>query len=124
MIQSFENFKENIISEISGLIAFSVTEIATGASYVHHSNDENFDVETEASFNLEVLKAKVRAVKSLGLSERILDIVTTFENQIHIIDVSEDASYFIYLAIDSKYGNLLITRSLLSKFKQNLVVEF
>ncbi|MGY5352830.1 hypothetical protein ACXGQW_09780 [Wenyingzhuangia sp. IMCC45533] len=120
MTNELNEFKEGIVKDMSGLIAFSITEIETGVSYISHSNDSSFDVEIMASYNLEVLKAQVKAVKALEIQEKIEDILVTFENQIHIVDISEDASYFIYLAVDSSKNNLGMTRSILKKHKSAL----
>jgi hypothetical protein len=44
----------------------------------------------------------------------------TLSSQIHIIDVSENSEYFIYLAVDSKKANLGMTKALLNKYKKEL----
>lgn len=120
MITTLNEFKDELIENMSGLIAFTVTEIETGASYISHSNDDNFDVELMGSYSLEVLKAKVKAAKALNMQERIADITITFENQLQIIDLSEDANYFIFIAIDSSKTNLGIAKSSLKKAKLKL----
>jgi len=40
--------------------------------------------------------------------------------QIHIIDISENNEYFIYLAVDSTKANLGLTRALLNKYKKEI----
>ncbi len=44
----------------------------------------------------------------------------TLTNQIHIIDVSENNEYFIYLAVDSSKANLGMTKALLNKCKKEI----
>ena len=44
----------------------------------------------------------------------------TLTNQIHIIDVSENNEYFIYLAVDSSKANLGMTKALLNKYKKEI----
>lgn len=83
--------KENI----NGFIAVSVTEIETGMSYSSLSADSSLDPELASAYNLEVVKAKMNAIKALGLNEKINDILITLSNQLHILDVSEDGKYFI-----------------------------
>ena len=41
-------------------------------------------------------------------------------NQIHIIDVSDNNEYFIYLAVDSTKANLGMTKALLNKYKKEI----
>ena len=118
--KQFNEFKENIIENIDGLIALSIVEIESGISYISHSNDPNFDPELASSFNLEVAKAKARAIEALGINEKIVDILINLNSQVHIIDISEDGTYMIYLAVDSKKSNLGMTRALLAKYKKGL----
>ena len=75
-----------------------------------------------SAYNLEVVKAKLNALRVLGLEgkERIEDILITLTNQIHVIDVAPNGTYFIYLVVDSSKANLGITRSLLARYKKDL----
>ena len=118
--KQFNEFKENIVNNIDGLIAVSIVEIESGISYISHSNDPSFDPELASSFNLEVAKAKARAIEALGINEKIVDILINLNSQVHIIDISDDGSYMIYLAVDSKKSNLGMTRALLAKYKKGL----
>lgn len=56
----------------------------------------------------------------MGLNESIDDIMITMTNQIHIIDVSDNNEYFIYLAVDSTKANLGMTKALLGKYKKEI----
>jgi hypothetical protein len=73
-----------------------------------------------SAFNLEVVKAKLNAISALGLDQGIDDIMISLTNQIHIIDISENNEYFIYLAVDSNKANLGMTKALLNKFKKDI----
>lgn len=118
-----EQFTKDIKSNIPGYIAVSVTEVSTGVCYVSDSNTKDFDPEIASAFNLEVVKAKKNAIKALELDSVIQDILITLVGQIHIIDVSENGEYFIYLAVDSSNANLGMTRALLKKYKKDIVKE-
>ncbi|MFC5048605.1 hypothetical protein ACFSTE_08975 [Aquimarina hainanensis] len=121
MSNFLDQFIEDIKTNVPGFIAVSVTEVATGVSYVSHSNKADFDPDIASAFNLEVVKAKLKAISALGLSSSIQDIMITLTDQIHIIDVSEKVDYFIYLAVDSSSANLGMTRALLKKYKKDIV---
>ena len=56
--------------------------------------------------------------------EKIDEIVIVLTDQNHIIDVSSNGSYFIYLVVDSTKANYGITRALLSKYKKDLAAIF
>jgi hypothetical protein len=121
MSDFLETFKNDLKENVKGFIAVSVTEVETGMSYCSLSLDPNFDPELASAYNLEVVKAKLSAIKALGLTQKINDILITLTDQIHIIDVSEDGNYFIYLAVDATKANLGLTRATLSKFKKDII---
>ncbi|WP_271782327.1 hypothetical protein [Aquimarina algiphila] len=123
MSNFLEQFVSDVKSNIPGLIAVSVSEVSTGVSYVSHSEKKDFDPEIASSFNLEVVKAKKSAIEALGLKSNIQDILITLSDQIHIIDLSDNGEYFIYLAVDSSKANLGMTRALLGKYKKEIVKE-
>ena len=114
-------FGEDLKTTISGFIAVSVTEIKSGVSYFSLSVDPSFDPELASAYNLEVAKAKLSAIKALNLDQKIENIMINLTSQIHIIDISEDNEYFIYLAVDSNKANLGMTKSVLNKYKKDIV---
>jgi len=113
-------FLNEIKTNVNGFIAVAVTEIETGLSYGNVTVDPGFDPELAAAYNLEVVKAKLSAVKALNLKQDIEDILITLSNQIHIIDISPNKKFMIYLAADSTKANLGMTRAVLRKHKLEL----
>ncbi|MEN2399061.1 hypothetical protein GKZ90_0004700 [Flavobacterium sp. MC2016-06] len=113
-------FGDEIKKNIPGYIATAVTEIKSGISYYSDSAVAGFDPELASAFNLEVVKAKLNAISALGLKQAIDEIMISLTDQIHIIDISENNEYFIYLAVDSKVANLGLTRALLNKYKKEI----
>lgn len=114
------SFIENVKTNVPGFIAVSVTEIESGVAYESVSVIDDFDPNLASAYNLEVVKAKLQAIKALGLKEKIEDITITLTDQIHILNVAPSGAYFIYLAVDSDKANLGITRALLNKYKADL----
>jgi hypothetical protein len=113
-------FLSEMKTNVNGFIAIAVTEIETGLSFGNLTVDPNFDPELAAAYNLEVVKAKLSAVKALNLNQEIEDILITLTNQIHIIDISPNKKFMIYLAADSTKANLGMTRAILRKHKLDL----
>ena len=111
-----KTFIDNV-KEVPGFIAVSVTEIESGVAYDSFTADEKFDPNLASAYNLEVVRAKLKAIEALGLKEEIEDITITLSGQVHIINIAPSKAYFIYLAVDSKNANLGITKSLLNKYK-------
>lgn len=120
MSDFLQQFGDEVKKNIPGYIAVAVTEIKSGISYFSDSSVASFDPELASAFNLEVVKAKLNAISALGLEQNIDDIMITLTNQIHIIDISENNEYFIYLAVDSNKANLGMTKALLNKFKKDI----
>lgn len=123
MSDTLKNFGENLAKNVPGYIAVAISEIKSGICYYSHSVVKTFDPELAASFNLEVVKAKLNAIAILELNQKIDNIMITLENQIHIIEISPNNDYFIYLAVDSARGNLGMTKSLLNKYKQEININ-
>lgn len=113
-------FLNEMKTNVNGFIAVAVTEIESGLSFGNLTIDPGFDPELAAAYNLEVVKAKLSAVKALNLNQEIEDILITLSNQIHIIDISPNKKFMIYLAADSSKANLGMTRAVLRKHKLDL----
>jgi hypothetical protein len=69
------------------------------------------DLELAAAGNTEVVRAKLKTMKSLGISDGIEDILITLGKQYHIIrPVQAKAGIFIYLVLDKGKANLALAR--------------
>jgi hypothetical protein len=121
MSDFLKQFGEDLKKNVPGFIAVSVAEIKSGMSYYSQSVLSDFDPELASAFNLEVVKAKMNAIKALNLTGQAIDnVMITLTSQIHIIDVSDNGEYFIYLAVDSTRANLGMTKSILNKYKKEI----
>ena len=121
MSDFFKQFGEDLQKNVPGFIAVSVAEIQSGMSYFSLSDVSDFDPELASAFNLEVVKAKMNAISALGLKNQVVsDIMITLSSQIHIIDISDNNLYMIYLAVDSTKANLGMTKSILNKYKKEI----
>ncbi len=121
MSDFLKQFGDDLEKNVPGFIAVSIAEIQTGMSYFSLSVVPEFDPELASAFNLEVVKAKMNAVSALGLKNQVVsDIMITLTSQIHIIDVSENNLYMIYLAVDSTKANLGMTKATLNKYKKEI----
>jgi hypothetical protein len=110
----------NEIKSISGFVAVAICEIESGLNYGSHTVKADFDPELASAFNLEVVKAKFNAIKALGLKEDIEDIMITLSSQLHILSVSKNKQYMVYLAVDKANANLGLTRGVLRKLSVDL----
>ncbi|MGO4772230.1 hypothetical protein ACEN2I_11235 [Flavobacterium sp. W22_SRS_FK3] len=124
MSNFLKQFGDDLQKNVPGFIAVAVAEIKSGISYHTQSVVSDFDPELASAFNLEVVKAKMNAISALGLKDQSIDnIMITLSSQIHILDVSENGEYFIYLAVDSTRANLGMTKSILNKYKREIALK-
>ena len=99
---------------VDGVHVVTIVEIASGMSLGAYS-DGKLDPEVASAYNVEVVKAKLKAISALGLEEGINDILITLETQFHLINCSESGEYMLYVAADNKKSNLAILRGLAQK---------
>jgi hypothetical protein len=83
----------------------------------------NFDIETAAAANVEVVRAKQNAMSILGLKDHIEDILISLGSQLHLIRPLEKApTMFIYCALDRKTANLGLARAQVKKVEQAIKI--
>lgn len=99
-----------------------------GAALVDHESGmalgtvgTGINLELAAAGNMEVVRAKLRVMRALGLKENIEDILVTLQSQYHIIR-PVGSSLFLYLAFSRKRGNLALARHKLAAIARELEV--
>ncbi|HET9048901.1 MAG TPA: hypothetical protein VFN29_08085 [Chiayiivirga sp.] len=79
------------------------------------------DLELAAAGNTEVVRAKLKTMKSLGLDDHIEDILITLTKQYHIIrPVASKAGLFVYVVLDKSRSNLALARRNIQDVEQAL----
>lgn len=104
---------KEILEELPTLLAVAVVETETGMPLASHSNLADFDIDTAAAYNTEVVKQKLKAIKALNLNQTVQDILLTLTDQLHLIKLSPTGDKFIYLAVNSRDTNLAVARQIL-----------
>jgi len=99
----------NSLLRIDGAMCAALVDSNSGMML--GSAGTGLDLELAAAGNTEVVRAKMRTMKSLGLSDAIEDILITLSKQYHIIrPVQAKAGIFMYLVLDKSRANLAMAR--------------
>jgi predicted regulator of Ras-like GTPase activity (Roadblock/LC7/MglB family) len=98
---------ESLRNNVAGTLGVALVDYESGMCLGTLGNGLNMDV--AAAGNAEVMKAKARVMRDLGIQGGIEDILITLESQYHIIR-PVGTRLFFYLAIDRKQGNLALAR--------------
>ncbi|MCG8392951.1 MAG: hypothetical protein MI745_07700 [Pseudomonadales bacterium] len=81
------------------------------------------DLELAAAGNTEVVRAKLKTMKSLGINDAIEDILITLGSQYHIIrPVAANEGLFMYLVLDKAKSNLALARRNCQQVENSLTV--
>lgn len=111
---------DQLLSSIDGAI---VTAIVDDSGTLIASAGSGFDMELAAAGNSEVVGAKLRTMKSLGLNDHIEDILITLGMQYHIIRPAvKYEGMFIYVVLDKARSNLALARRKVLELEGSLKV--
>ncbi|MDO9436911.1 hypothetical protein [Hydrogenophaga sp.] len=81
------------------------------------------DLELAAAGNTEVVRAKLKTMKSLNLNAKIEDILISLDTQYHIIrPVEKHQGLFIYYVLDRSRSNLAMARRKVLETEANTVI--
>ncbi len=94
-------------SGIAGILGAALVDHESGMALGTVGTGINLEV--AAAGNMEVVRAKMRVMESLGIGGGIEDILITLSSQFHIIR-PVSSTLFLYVAIDRKMGNLAMAR--------------
>lgn len=95
--------------EVDGAISAAVVDSASGMML--GSVGTGIDLEIAAAGNTEVVRAKLKTMRALGLKDVIEDILITMGKHYHIMrPASRKEGVFIYLVLDKQRSNLAMAR--------------
>lgn len=110
------NAKEIVEELLSSIDGAAATAIVDDSGMLLAYAGSGLDMELAAAGNSEVVRAKLRTMKSLGISEALEDILITLSKQYHIIrPTARYEGVFLYVVLDRARGNLALARRQVSQ---------
>lgn len=111
----------NELLEIDGAVAAAVVDYSSGMML--GSVGQGLDLEIAAGGNTEVVRAKIKTIKSLNLNDSIEDILITLGKQYHLIrPLSSTQELFVYYVLDRARSNLALARRKLQLVEEKIVL--
>jgi len=111
------------MQELDGFVGACVVDSNSGMMLGAEGGGGVINLEVASAGNTEVVRAKRKTMKALGLTDQIEDILITLGRQYHIIrPLNGNDALFIYLVLDKSKGNLAMSRHQLVAISSDLVV--
>ena len=111
---------EKISTDANGFIAASLVDLDSGMTLAIKAARSDFDLTAASAYNSELVKQKLKIMRTLGLTGTIEDMLITLTDQIHLIKLV-GPNTFLYLAVDKKQSNIALVRSAVNKHASALV---
>lgn len=107
------------LMEIDGVQAVALVDYSSGM--LLGEAGAGVDMEIAAAGNTEVVRAKMKTAKALGLNDTIEDILITLGRAYHIIrPVAKEEGLFLYVVADKEKSNLAMARRQVLTVEKNL----
>lgn len=109
------------LMQIDGASAAAVVDSNSGM--VLGKAGGGLDLDVAGAGNTEVVRAKMKTMKSLGLKDNVEDILITLGKQYHIIrPMTERPGVFVYLVLDKAKASLALARIKTAEIESSLVL--
>lgn len=106
------------IMEIDGAIACAVVDATSGMLLAQAGS--GVDLNVAAAGNSEVVRAKLKTMKSLNLQDNIEDILITLGKAYHIIRTH--GNLFVYVVLNKSKANLALARHKVGEVEASLTI--
>jgi len=117
------NIKQTLeeMMTLDGAVCAAIVDASSGM--VLGQIGSGVDMEVAAAGNTEVVRAKMKTIRSLALNDVIEDILITLGKQYHIIrPMARKDGLFIYIVLDKNKSNLALARRKVQDTEKELVV--
>lgn len=104
-----------IEADVNGVIAAAIVDLESGMTLAAKTNRGDFDLAVASAYNSELVKQKMKIMKTLNLKSTLEDMLLTLTDQYHLIRFLPGGNAFLYLATERATTNLAIVRNAVSK---------
>jgi predicted regulator of Ras-like GTPase activity (Roadblock/LC7/MglB family) len=104
-------FFGKIENDVNGVIAAAVVDLESGMTLAAKTNRQEFDLAAASAYNSELVKQKMKIMRTLNLKSSLEDMLITLSDQFHLIKFLPGGTSFLYLATDRSGTNLAILRN-------------
>ena len=109
------DFFGKIEDDVTGVIATAVVDLESGMTLAAKTNRGDFDLAVASAYNSELVKQKMKIMRTLNLKSTLEDMLITLSDQFHLIKFLPGGTSFLYLAADRSGTNLAILRNSVNK---------
>ena len=103
-----------LAADVSGFMGACIVDMETGMPLASKSSRGDFDLEVASAYNAEMVKAKNKTIRALGINSQLEDMLLTLSDQLHLIKMLSSTT-FIYIAADRGSTNLALLRSAVNR---------
>ena len=112
-----------MLMELDGVLGVCIVDSNSGMMLGTAGGTAGLNLEVAAAGNTEVVRAKRKTMRSLGLNDPIEDILITLSRQYHLLrPLRSNDALFIYVALDRSRANLAMARHQLSIAEKDLTI--
>ena len=99
---------QKLIDGVDGAMAAMLVDYKSGMALGMAGSGINLEI--AAAGNTQVVRAKMKTMKDLGLKGEIEDILITLQSQYHLLRILSGQEMFMYLVLDKEKANLAMAR--------------
>ncbi|MDO7844909.1 hypothetical protein Q5H92_00960 [Hymenobacter sp. M29] len=100
--------------DLPALTTIAVVEVTTANCLAHFSRSRGFDPVATAAHHAETVRQQQQALATLPKrGERLEDILIPLRKQLHLIRLSKNGQWFVYLAVKAQDTSLALAREVL-----------
>ena len=122
-MSSLDQSIQDLLS-IEGATGAAIVDLGSGMALASGGNP-GFSLDVAAAGNANVIRAKLRTMSDLEVSDEIDDILITLGRQYHLVNVTNDDTtkgLFVYLVLNRSTANLALARHKLKLVANSMTI--